>query len=107
MFLGSKIRATVAVIPGRNLLVIRGICACRIADARRRLIQRFEVSTLTEAAPDGLAGCGCTAAGLCGLNEQATTLRAAGQLAVAIGEDAVGSGVADERAEEEDEEGGR
>lgn len=81
------IRATIAHVPSSYLLVVIGVGARGIANARGRGVEAREISRLAEATPDGLIGRVGAAACLGGLLEEGTADGAGWELAVAIRQD--------------------
>lgn len=99
MLARAIVTAAVPLVPCHDLLVLRRIGAVLVANAIGSGVERFEVSRLAEAGPDGLGGGLLAAACLGGLVEELTCLGASWQ---ALGEQ-LGGG---ERGGEESEEGG-
>ena len=87
------------MVPGHDLLVLRGIRTKGIADPARRRVEALEVSRLAEAGPGVLVCARDAIARLGGLVEQGTRLRACRE---SLGEQLGGS----EGGGEEGEEGG-
>lgn len=88
MLARAIITTAVPLIPCHHLLILRRIGAVLVADAIGSGVQRFEVSGLAEAGPDGLVGGLLAAACLCGLVEELACLGASWQ---ALGEQLGGS----------------
>ena len=99
MFRCAVIGATICLVPGHDLLVLRRIRTKGITDSAGRRIEGFEVSRLAEAGPGVLVCARDAIARLGGLVEQGTRLRACRE---SLGEQLGGS----EGGGEEGEEGG-
>lgn len=99
MFRCAVVGAAIRLVPGHDLLVLRGIRTEGIAYAAGRRVEALEVSRLAEAGPGVLVCTRDAIAGLGGLIEESTGLRACRE---SLGEQLCGS----EGGGEEGEEGG-
>ena len=72
MFRRAVVGAAICLVPGHDLLVLRGIRTKGIADPARRRVEALEVSRLAEAGPGVLISARDAIASLSGLIEGGT-----------------------------------